>query len=242
LLVAVVSGCASQPASFSDDPDPWEGVNRPIFAFNRGLDKVLIRPAARAYDSVLPSPAKTGVTNFFKNLDEPFNALHCLLQGKPRLAGNAAARFVLNTTVGLAGLFDVAARSGVEGPDGERGLRRHEEDLGQTLAVWGVPAGPYLMLPLLGPSSARDVTQRVEQFLFNPLRYVTTAEQRRPLIALRILDVRSRLLPLDDAINSAVDPYAFVRSGYIQNRTFEIFDGDPPIDDLYDEYDLEPEG
>ncbi len=239
LHVTVLSGCAAQPATYADEPDPWEGMNRGIFAFNRGLDKVIIRPAAKGYTHVLPQPARRGVTNFFNNLEEPFNAINSLLQGKPGLAGNAVGRFAINSTVGLAGLMDVAAHSGVEDEDGrERGLRRHEEDFGQTLAVWGVPGGPYLMLPLLGPSSARDLFTTVQRF-FSPLRYFSSSEARRPLIALRILDARSRFLSLDDTINASADPYLFVRNGYIQNRTFAIYDGDPPIDDLYDEYDFE---
>ncbi len=241
LNITALGGCASQPATYADDPDPWEGMNRGIFAFNRGLDRYAIRPAAKAYTNVLPQPARRGVTNFFNNLEEPFNAINCLLQGKPALAGNAVGRFAINSTVGLLGLMDVAAHSGVEDEEGrEKGLRPHEEDLGQTLAVWGVPGGPYLMLPLLGPSSGRDVFSTVQRF-FTPLRYFSSQEARRPLIALRILDVRSRLLPLDDTIDSAADPYAFVRNAYIQNRTFDIFDGNPPIDDLYEEYDLDME-
>jgi phospholipid-binding lipoprotein MlaA len=239
LNATLLAGCAAQPATYSDEPDPWEGMNRGIFAFNRGLDKAIIRPAAKGYTHVLPQPARRGVTNFFNNLEEPFNAINSLLQGKPGLAGNAVGRFAINSTVGLAGLMDVAAHSGVEDEDGrERGLRRHEEDLGQTLAVWGVPAGPYLMLPLLGPSSARDLFTTVQRF-FSPLRYFSSSEARRPLIALRILDARSRFLALDDTINASADPYSFVRNGYIQNRTFAIYDGNPPIDDMYDEYDLE---
>jgi phospholipid-binding lipoprotein MlaA len=237
--ITVLGGCAAQPATYADEPDPWEGMNRGIFAFNRGLDKVIIRPAAKGYTHVLPQPARRGVTNFFNNLEEPFNAINSLLQGKPGLAGNAVGRFAINTTVGLLGLMDVAAHSGVKDEDGrERGLRRHEEDFGQTLAVWGVPGGPYLMLPLLGPSSARDVFSTVQRF-FSPLRYISSSEARRPLIAVRILDARSRFLSLDDTINASADPYLFVRNGYIQNRTFAIFDGNPPIENMYDDYDLD---
>lgn len=238
LLLAAVLGlpaCATRPAEYAET-DPLEPVNRAVYGFNDTVDKVLLRPVARGYSNIAPRPVKTGVRNVFINLREPGNAANQLLQGKPGEAANALARFAINTTIGLLGVLDVAGDAPVyAGPEG-RERRRMEEDTGQTLATWGVPAGPYLTLPLLGPSTLRDAAGLMVDMLANPVMYLEHQPMENSLVVLGVVSTRESLLSLDKTIATAQDPYAFVRSAYRQNREFQIWDGSPPVEtDLYDE-------
>lgn len=200
--------------------DPLEGFNRGVYAVNRGVDKVVLKPVTQVYRAVTPKPARQGVSNFFANLSEPFSFINNILQGKPDRAVRNLGRFVVNTTIGVAGLFDNAKRIGIQPAD---------EDLGQTFAAWGMNGGPYLMLPLLGPSTMRDgVGLGVAQFT-DPYR-VCLSECGLPhgvplaLTGAQIIDVRSQLIEqgADNFLESSLDPYAATRSAYLQRRRAAI--------------------
>jgi len=216
----MVSGCASsQP---SNPKDPWEGFNRAMFQINDALDTVVIRPAAVVYDNVLPSPVKTGVGNFFSNLGDLGNAANNLLQGKPQAALNDLVRFAFNSTWGLLGVLDVAS---------EAGLPKHDEDFGQTLAVWGVGDGPYLVLPLFGGHNLRDTAALPVDYYSNPTTYVEGDAAKYSFKAAEIVVKRAELLPADRATEGQIiDKYAQMRDVYFQRRNYLIHDGNPPIE------------
>jgi phospholipid-binding lipoprotein MlaA len=225
--ILVLGGCASQPRDTGDGGayDPLEPVNRAVFSFNRAADRALLRPVARGYDNVVPRPVKTGVANLLDNLSTPVWVLNHLLQGEFGQAGRQSSRFLINSTVGLLGLFDLASREGIE---------KRSANFNQTFGKWGVPPGPYLMLPFLGPSSARGavaVYARYETDIiwnyFDDRRSI-----RDKLVALDIVDTRRRLLPLDKMIDQAPDPYIFVREGYSQRVEYEIRGRGQPDDDV----------
>lgn len=227
LLTGLLGGCAHTPP---DDPaDPLESVNRGVFAFNRTADRYVLRPVAKGYDAVTPGPVRTGIRNFFSNLGYPVVVLNDVLQGKFRQAGADFARFMLNTTFGMAGLFDIA---------GPTGLPENDEDFGQTLGHWGVGQGWYLMLPFLGPSDNRDLVGRGVDGFSSPGNYV---ENKEPLIAGRVLEVlelRAQLLDADSTLDAQLDPYVFVRTIYLQSRLNKVHDGNPPKEDFgFDEDD-----
>ena len=200
-----------------------------MYQVNDALDRVVTRPIAKAYNAVVPRPVRQGVTNFSQNLMTPSSSLNNFMQGKPRDGAGELLRFVINSTVGIGGLFDIASRSGIE---------PRTEDFGQTAAVWGVPDGPYVMLPFRGPSTLRDAVLMPLDFLVDPLYHVDDSSVRDPLYVLRIINLRARLLSLDDLLEDSADPYITLRESYLQNREFEIYDGDPPADDddLFDEF------
>ncbi len=207
-----------QEAEF-DEGDPWENFNRAMYSFNNKIDKAILAPVARGY-SKLPSPVTTGVGNFFSNLFEPTTIINDLLQGKVGQAVEDTTRFLLNTTVGIAGLFDVAKHVD---------LPKNDEDFGQTLARWGVGDGPYLVLPILGPSNVRDTVGRLPYFFgTDPILLVEGSGTRLGLRALEVTDVRYRLLRTDRLLKMQLDPYIFVREGYLQRRENLIWDGNPP--------------
>lgn len=234
-LLLGLSGCASNPVGYSEE-DNLEPLNRAVYSFNSFIDKVMLKPLAMGYDELAPAPVQTGVSNVYANLLEPTNGINNLLQGKPRAAGNSVGRFAINSTVGVLGIFDIAGNADFYQGSAPQGLRRQEEDFGQTLATWGVPAGPYLVLPLLGPSTLRDAFSLGVDSASNPMFYVEKQGAKDKLLALRIIDLRDSLLPLDDTLQRSRDPYVFVRSAFRQNREFLIWDGNPPMDqDLYDE-------
>ncbi len=203
--------------------DPFEGFNRAVFRFNDALDQALLKPVAQTYVEVVSEPWRQAVGNAFSNLSDPWSGLNCLLQGKPIEAVTQVARFLINTTVGIAGLVDVAS---------ELGLERHREDFGQTLGRWGVGPGPYLVLPLLGPSSIRDGLALVVDQKGDPLRELDSEETRLALQTTRVIDTRANLLRLERLVESAAfDRYAFVRNGYLQRRFNLVHDGNPPETD-----------
>ncbi len=228
LCVVLLGGCASVPEDARSEADPWEPANRPIYAFNRGLDTVTTKPLAKGYEKVVPKPVRKSITNFFKNLRTPGSSINNFLQGKPKRGFTELARFVFNSTIGVGGLFDVATAGGIE---------ENFEDIGQTAAVWGVPDGPYVMIPILGPSTLRDAVLWPLFIVSSPLYHYDNTSVRDKLYILRAIEVRQRLLVLEKQLEESQDPYITLRESYLQNRQFEIYDGEPPEDDeFFDEF------
>lgn len=227
LLSLALTGCASNGGvEEGETHDPFESVNRPIYSFNSTFDKYLFRPIAKGYDTVAPKAVKHAVTNFFWNLEQPVYVVNHLLQGKFAGAARQTGRFAINTTLGLAGIIDAAR---------DAQLPRESEDFGQTLGVWGLErGGPFLMLPFLGPSNPRDLTGRLVDNQYDLLWNYGNSSRRDKALILKFIDIRRRLLSADKAVREAPDPYIFVREAYLQNRRYQIFDGNPPEDDLDD--------
>lgn len=224
----LVSGCASMPPGEGVEYDPWEKTNRKLYRFNEVVDKATLKPVAKAYQKVVPKPVRKGVTNFYRNLSAPRSAINNFLQGKPTYGLQEITRFLFNSTFGIGGLIDVAARAGVES---------HPEDFGQTAAVWGVPPGPYVMLPILGPRTLRDAVFQPLDIAADPLYHYDVSSVRDPLYVLRLIDLRTRLLSLEKLLQDSKDPYITIRESVLQNREFQVYDGDPPLDeDMYDEF------
>jgi phospholipid-binding lipoprotein MlaA len=212
LAALMLAGCAHSPP---DDPlDPLESVNRVVYSFNGKLDTYALRPAAKGYVKVVPSPVRKGVNNFFVNLFYPRVAISNLLQGKPKQAIADTARFLVNTTIGIAGIFDVAT---------PMGLARHREDFGQTFGVWGIGPGWYLVLPFYGPSTNRDLVGRVLDAQINPLNDASTDTQIAAGVIYAV-DKRSEFLGADKLLEDAFDPYLFVRGAYLERRESMIRD------------------
>ena len=205
--------------------DPFEDINRLTFEINETLDEVIARPTANFY-SKFPTPIKKGVTNLFDNLEEINTSVNQVLQGKPLTALNDISRFVINSTIGIAGIFDVATAMG---------LKRHEEDFGQTLAVWGVPAGPYVMLPVLGPHTVRDLLGRPVSSFLSVTFHMTESDVNFGLNMIDALETRERLLEVESLLSG--DKYYFVRDSYIQYLDYEIKDGINVQDDFADDMD-----
>jgi len=216
LCLLLLCGCATLPPGSKRDPrDPWERFNRSSYQFNDALDRAVLKPAAKGYTH-LPQPVQTGMHNFFDNLDYPVTIVNDLLQGQLKPFFSDIGRFVLNSTLGLGGLFDPATPAG---------LQKNYRDFGQTLGKWGVPKGPYVVVPLFGPYDVRDGIGSVTvDYYANPRSYLNFWTNLG-LYTVRTVDHRSRLLPLDATIQSAYDPYAFVRSAYLQNRDFMVHGG-----------------
>lgn len=218
--VLLVSGCASVPDNAGSDPaDPWEAMNRQTFAFNSAVDMVLIRPIAKGYQFITPKPVREGITRVFQNTMEPSNAVNNVLQGKVEDGILSIFRLMINSTVGVLGIFDVAKQVDIE---------RKPEDFGQTLAVWGVPNGPYLILPIWGPSNVRDTVGLVPEIALDPNTYITQDWFRWPWWGAKFINTRERLLPFTDMLENTVDPYIAMRNAYLQRRQSEVQDGDDP--------------
>ena len=230
LCIAVMTGCASTSISNRgerNEIDPFEGYNRIMFGFNDAADRVVVKPIATIYDKYTPELARFIIGNFFTNLGEISNTVNNLLQGKPKAALLDATRFTVNMTIGFLGFSD---------PASELGLERSNEDFGQTLGVWGLPTGPYLVLPLLGPTSGRDLAGTIfEQPLILTNR-VNPVRERVLTRSLQLVDTRASLLKATDLIDgAALDSYTFVRNGYFQRRLSLIYDGYPPPPNLKDD-------
>ena len=208
-----------------DINDPFEDINRVTFEFNESLDRNFLKPVAETY-SKTPKPIKKGVTNFFNNLEEVETTVNQVLQGKPKLALNDLTRFVINSTIGLGGFLDVATKIG---------LTRHEEDFDQTLALWGVPSGPYIMLPALGPSSLRDILARPFSSFLSVTFHMTETDVNIALKGIDALETRERLLEIESLIYG--DRYDFVKDSYIQYLTYEVKDGVGVEDEFLEEMD-----
>lgn len=211
---AALAGCATP----SNPQDPLEKFNRASFAFNDTVDRVALKPAATAYKKVLPGFAQTGVSNFFGNLSDAWSSVNNLLQGKGEAGMTDLTRFALNSTFGIAGILDIAS---------EAGLQKHNEDFGQTLGVWGVPSGPYLMLPLLGPSTVRDTAALPADMWADPWSYTTPVNMRNIGIGVRAIDQRASVLEASNLFEeAALDRYEFIRDGYMQRRQSRVYDGE----------------
>ena len=210
-----------------EDRDPLQQLNRKVYELNfEILDPALIKPIATLYDRLTPRPVRIGINNFFSNLDEIPNAVNSLLQGKTGQAANDTGRFIVNSVFGLGGVFDIATDAGMQPSQGE--------DFGQTLAVWGVSEGPYLMLPFLGPSTLRDAPSNVLDSFLDPFAYNDNYGMRAGIKAIDIVALRAELLGIDDVMSG--DKYIFVRDVYLQNREYVIADGaiEDDFDDLED--------
>jgi len=223
LAASLLAACATVPPGAGKNPaDPFEKVNRQVDAFNDQLDRAVLKPVASAYVDVVPDPVRRCVSNVFSNVGELPTALNDLLQGKPAAAASDTCRFVLNTTVGVLGCFDVARTMG---------LPRNAADFGLTLGHWGAGPGPYVVLPLFGPSDVRDAFGRVVDMQTDPLGYVRPAKYVYIGDVGRIVDLRASLLSAEKLIEgAALDRYSFVRDAYLQRRRNQVYDGNPPPD------------
>jgi phospholipid-binding lipoprotein MlaA len=222
LLGLGLGGCATAGVERSA-ADPWEGMNRKIYAFNDAIDRNALRPVAQGYEKAVPLPARVNVSNFLGNIEDVWTGVNNLLQGKPREGGLDFGRFVLNSTVGILGFFDVAS---------EFGMEKRDEDFGQTLGRWGMEPGPYLMLPLFGPSSVRDGFGRGVDMVASPRGQIPDWEVRTGLMALGVVNTRAQLLGADAALDqAALDKYAYLRDFYLQRRRSQVYDGRPPRED-----------
>lgn len=227
LAVGLLGGCATTAAS--DPRDPLEPLNRGIYTFNEHVDGLVLTPAAELYRLVLPPFARTGVSNFFSNINDVVVALNNLLQGKVNYAASDASRVVVNSTIGVLGFIDVATKMGLE---------KHDEDFGQTLGRWGMGDGPYLVLPFFGPSNFRDAIGRIPDYYSDPVTYVDPPRDRNILWGVRVVNRRAELLGASRVLEAAaLDPYAFVRDAYLQRRRNLIYDGNPPREDLDEDTD-----
>lgn len=222
LGVLTLSACATTDSK--NPKDPYEEYNRNVWEFNRAIDKAVLKPVAEGYQAVTPDPVEKGISNFFSNLGEIETIINDILQAKFGKAGRDTGRFLINSTLGLAGFLDPAT---------EMGLKKQEEDFGQTLAAWGFDSGPYLMLPFLGPSTARDsIGFAVDKVaLYSPYDEMNDSQTEWSLRALDLIQTRASLLPLEEQLEQALDDYSMVRDAYLQRREFLIYDGRPPIED-----------
>lgn len=214
--VGMLTGCATS----GNPKDPIEGFNRAMFAFNEGLDSAIIKPVATGYDAALPAPIKTGVTNFFSNIEDLFIGVNNLLQGKVPEAFSDLGRVVINSTVGLLGVIDFAS---------DAGLEKHEEDFGQTFGRWGVGNGAYVVIPVFGPRTARDTVGLVLDVATDPVANHNPHRTRDLALVLRLVNDRANLLPADKVVEeAALDKYSYMRDAYLQRRRNLIHDGNPP--------------
>tara|TARA_B100001079_G_scaffold57669_1_gene48384 strand:- start:2003 stop:2719 length:717 start_codon:yes stop_codon:yes gene_type:complete len=225
-ITIILSLLFSTSLVFSDEVnDPFENLNRKTFEFNEKMDEKIAKPIAQTY-SQLPPKIKKGVSNFFDNLEEVDTFVNQLLQGKPKESINDLTRFLINTTIGLGGFIDVASKMGLE---------RHEEDFGQTLAVWGVGQGPYIMLPILGPSTLRDTLSRPVSSFLSVTFHMTETDVNIALKGMDAIETREKLLDVEALLSG--DKYAFVKDAYIQSIYYEIKDGVDVEDDFIDDMD-----
>ena len=218
-VTCLLVGCASIPAGVEPSPrDPWEPFNRSVFEFNEGLDTYLLKPVVAAYRFILPEIVREGIYNFFSNYSDIYTALQNLLQGKPDYAFNDLMRVAVNTLFGVGGLLDVATPGGLE---------KHKEDWGQTFGVWGVPSGPYVVLPFFGPSTVRDTfgtaADLETDYLF---KYVPDVGLRNSITGLRVINARNTFYEAGDLLDgAALDKYSFIRDAYLQRREYQINEG-----------------
>lgn len=211
----MLGGCATTPAGRHDPRDPLERVNRSVFRFNTAADHAVFRPAAKAWQAVVPTPVRHGLGNFAGNLAYPVTIVNDVLQGKLSDGGRDLTRLLVNTLFGF-GFFDPATHAGLE---------RHDEDFGQTLGKWGVPSGPYLMIPLLGPSSLRDAPAKFADEYANGRRYLQDPYLKYGVWVTSKLELRASLLDADAVLERTYDPYAFVRNAWLQRREYQVRDG-----------------
>jgi phospholipid-binding lipoprotein MlaA len=216
-FILSASACVTLPPNSPRVPqDPWESWNRGVYKVNDKLDRTILKPVTKGYVRVVPSPIRTGITNFFANLNMTTVMFNDALQGKLRAAGNDLGRFLLNTTVGVGGILDPATPAG---------LAHNNNDFGRTLGHWGVHPGPFLELPLLGPSDVRDGASEVVDTYTNPRQYIRNNYVSYGLFVPYFLDVRASLLSLDETLKNVYDPYAFIRDAYLQRRAYLVSGG-----------------
>ncbi|OOG22314.1 ABC transporter [Thioalkalivibrio denitrificans] len=230
VMTGIAAGCATTQEP-RDPRDPWEGFNRVVFEFNEAVDKAVLRPVAVGYTRVTPRPVRTGIGNFFSNLGDVTNLFNNLLQLKFDAAANDFGRLAFNTTFGMLGILDVASHMD---------LPKNNEDFGQTLGYWGVPSGPYLVLPLLGPSTVRDTPTRYVDMITHPLYYHDNSTERNIAAGVMVVDTRAGFLPTERVLEDLpVDRYTALRDFYLDRREYLIHDGEPPGQDrgadLFDE-------
>ncbi len=217
-MLLLLQACATVKSA--DARDPWEPMNRSVYQFNDAVDTIAIKPAAQLYVKVLPSMVRTGVSNFLGNLGDVWSMANSAMQLKGQATVETFMRININTFIGLAGFLDVASEMGIE---------KRREDFGQTLGHWGVASGPYLVLPLFGPSTLRDAVAFPVDMQGNVTQRLNDEATRYSLLAVRLVDTRSGLLKTVDVIKAAsLDPYSFVRDAYLQKRQNDIYDGNPP--------------
>ena len=231
-LVVLLGGCAVQSNGLNEasDMDPWEQYNRSVFAFNEGVDKVVLKPVSTVYSTVLPSFIRARVTSFFANVQDIPIAANNFLQGNAGAGMGDLIRVLVNSTVGLAGLFDMASKID--------GLEKHNEDFGQTLAVWGMGSGPYLVIPILGPSTARDLPGRIVDIFMNPLVYLEDNGLKNGLLIVDGVDTRANFLAIEDVVKGlSPDYYIALRDFYLKRRKnlIENNKDDSDADQLYNE-------
>jgi phospholipid-binding lipoprotein MlaA len=229
-LAGILTGCATLPSGERDPRDRFERANRAIHGFNDALDRGVAKPVAKAYVKITPAPVRTGFSNFFRNLASPTVIANNLLQLKVKEFATETARLVVNTTLGIGGLFDPATQFGL--PAGN-------EDFGQTLGRWGVPAGPYVVLPILGPSSVRDTFGFAADQFTDPKNYVKDDYTAWGLTGMSLVDTRAELLATENVLDQANDPYSFMRNAYLQRREYLVKDGAVP-DEEFEIFEDEP--
>ncbi|WP_373976587.1 VacJ family lipoprotein [Chitinibacter sp. SCUT-21] len=214
-LALLCTACATPQNNY----DPLESINRPIYSFNSTLDDNIVRPVAVAYTEYIPTPLRSAVGNFFGNIDDLFGIPAALFQAKGTSAAKSTGRVFFNTTLGLGGLIDWASDLPIE---------KQDEDFGQMLGAWGVPSGPYLMVPFYGPLTLRDSSNTLARLAWGPIDYIDPLAGQIAYYGTYLTDLRASLLPFDAAIQDQLDPYAFVRDTYLQRRWFKVYDGNPP--------------
>ncbi|WP_437880489.1 MlaA family lipoprotein [Pseudomonas sp. LRF_L74] len=218
--LCAVAVLTALPGMAAAEDDPWESFNRPVFRFNDTVDTYALKPVAKGYQAVTPQFLEDGVHNVFSNIGDVGNLANNLLQGKVHDAGVDTSRLIFNTTFGLFGFFDVASKMG---------LQRSDEDFGQTLGAWGIGSGPYLVLPLLGPSTVRDATAKIPDSFLGPYPYIDHVPTRNVTRGVNVIDARASLLQVEKLVSG--DKYIFIRNAYLQSREYKIHDGDV-VDDF----------
>ncbi|MEO1036837.1 MAG: VacJ family lipoprotein [Pseudomonadota bacterium] len=233
VVAIAVGGCAAaRPpgGNYSEaEYDPWEPFNRNMTVFNDRVDRWTTRPLAIGYRKVTPQFVRRGINNVFSNLGYPLVFVNDFLQGKFAQGGRDLLRFGINSTIGVAGIFDAGSRFGLE---------ENNEDFGQTLAVWGVPAGPYIVLPFFGPSTLRDGPSSAASFVLDGRNYIAGASVQDKLLILDIISARASLLSAESLLEDSYDPYLTLRESWLQRREYLIYDGEPPVaeDEFLDEF------
>lgn len=222
-LAAMMSGCVTLPPNYKPPhQDPWESWNRGVYKFNDALDRHIAKPVAKGYVKVVPAPVRTGIHNFFTNLKVPTVMINDVLQGKFIAAANDLGRFLLNATVGIGGLLDPASAAGLD---------RNEADFGLTFGHWGIHPGPFVELPILGPSTVRDLPGLVLETYTDPRHYIKNSYVKYGLYVLNVIDKRASLLSLDKTLQNVYDPYAFIRDAYLARRAYLATGKSPTVDD-----------